>query len=119
MLAGRPTRDGLRDALNPEPVAERGERADDIVVEGHISERRAVFRVEIEMGQADGVAHVAVHDRHRQDRLRLALDRLPGADLFEQATRPSAIATVRTGWRPRPAPGIDDGDGGALPHRLA
>ena len=77
-----------RDALNPEPVAERRERADDIVVERHMSERRLVFRCEIEMGQAHGVAHVPVHDRHRQDRLGLRLDRLPGADLFEQTPRP-------------------------------
>ena len=50
-------RDGPRDALNPEPIAERGEGADDIVVESHMGERRLVFRGEIEMGQAHGVAH--------------------------------------------------------------
>jgi hypothetical protein len=112
-------RHGPRDALNPEPDAERRQRADDIVVEGHMGER-LVFRSEIEMGQAHGVAHAAVHDRHRQDRLRLWRDRLPGADTFEQAPRPSGDrdraqrGRARRGRRPR----IDDGDGGALPHRL-
>ena len=87
MLAQGPARDGPRDALDAKPIAERRERADDIVVEGHMGER-LVFRGEIEMGQAHGVAHPAVHDRHRQDRLRFRLNRRPGADLFEQAPRP-------------------------------
>ena len=113
-------RDGPRDALNPEPVAERGERADDIVVERHMSERRVVFRGEIEMGQADGVAHVPVHDRHRQDRLRLRLDRRPGADMIEQAPRPvgDRDRAQRACARPGGGRRIDDGDGRALAHRL-
>jgi hypothetical protein len=40
-------RDRCRDALNPEPVAEGRERADDIVVERRMGER--VFGCEIEV----------------------------------------------------------------------
>ena len=72
------------------------------------------------MGQAHGVAHLPVHDRHRQDRLRFWRDRRPGADMFEQAPRPigdrdrAQRACAWPGRRPR----IDDGDGCPLPHRL-
>ena len=38
-LARRPMRDRRGDALDLEPIAERRERADDIIVEGHVSER--------------------------------------------------------------------------------
>ena len=113
MLAGRPMDDGRRDALNPEFIAKRREGADDVVVEGHISERPAVFRREIEMRQTHGVAHVAVHDRHGQDRLGLRLDRRPGADLFEQAPRPigdrdrAQRASARRAWRPGSTTAID------------
>ncbi len=114
-------RDGSLDGLNPEPSAERSERGDDVVVEGHMGERRAIFGVEIEMRQADGVAHVAVHDRHRQDRLRLGLDRRPGAEPFEQT--PGTVGdrnrAQRTCARRERRARIDNGDGRALPHRLA
>ena len=120
MLAWDPMRNGPGDALDAEPIAERRERADDIIVERHVGERPTVLRCEIEMGQAHGVAHLPIHDRHRQDRLRFWLNRRPGADMFEQAPRPvgdrdrTQRACARRGRRSR----IDDGDGCPLPHRL-
>ena len=112
--------DRARDAPNPEPVAERGERADDIVVERHVSQRRAVLGGEIEMGEAHGVAHVPVHDLHRQDRLRLSLDRFPCADMVEETTRPfgDRNRAQRVCAYPRRRRRIDDGYGDAFSHRL-
>ena len=72
------------------------------------------------MGEANGVAHVPVHDLHRQDRLRLSLDRFPCSDTVQEAPRPfgdrnraqRACGCCRGGAR------IDDGDGDAFSHRL-
>ena len=113
-------RDRRRDAPNLEPIAERRERADDIIVEGHMGERPAVFGFETQMLEAHGVAHFPVHDRHREDGLRLRLDRLPGADALEQARRPfgdrdgAQRRCVRAGRRRR----IDDRNRDARSHRL-
>ena len=113
-------RDGPRDALNPEATAESGKRADDIVVERHMGERRAVFGFEVEVGEADSVAHLPVHNNHRQDRLRMSLNRRPGANPVEQAAWP--IGDRDRAQRARACrarhPGIDDADGRALSHRL-
>ena len=62
-----------------------------------------VFCVEIEMRQAHGVAHVAVHNRHQQDRLRLRLNRRPGADMVEQEPGPIGDRDRAQQDSPRPA----------------
>ena len=100
-LARGPMDDRRREALHLEPIAERGERADDIVVERHMGERPVVLSCEIEVRQAHGVAHVPVHDRHREDGLRLGFDRLPGADALDEAPRPFGDCDRAQGRRAR------------------
>ena len=112
--------DRRRDALNLERIAERGERADDIFVERHMSERPIVLSCEIEVREAHGVAHVPVHDRHREDGLSLGLDRLPAADALDEAPRPFGDCDRAQGRRARAGRKrrIDERDRNAAPRRL-
>ena len=88
VLAWRPVGDRSHNARHAEPVAERRQRRDDIVDEGHVGERVVGAAVEMEMRQPHRVAHLSVHDHHRQDGLGLRRDRLPGAEALEKLPRP-------------------------------
>ena len=76
-----------REARDAQPFADVGERARHVVVEGHMGERLAFLRIEMEMGEAHRVAHAPVHDFHGEDRLRLRLDRVPRPDLDQEPAR--------------------------------
>ena len=90
-------RDRRREALNPEPIAERRERADDIVVERHMGERRAVLGVETQMlrrtASRTSPSMIAI------ERMACALGSIASQAPMRSMRRrgPSAIATVRSG----------------------
>ena len=119
-LARGPMRDRRRDALNPEPVAERRERADDIVVERHMGERPVVFGPKLRCGRR--TASRTSPSMIAIETMACAFGSIASQAPMRSSRRrgPSAIATVRSGGRARAGRGrrIDDGDRNAAPHRL-
>ena len=123
MLARAKAGDRGCEARDAEALAERRQGPNDVVGESHMGKRLAIVpRLEMEMGQAHGVAHVPVHDIHLEDRLRLRLDLLPGADALEKPPRPAGdrdraqrgLRTPVGGGRGR----IEDRDRSARAQRL-
>ncbi len=87
-----------------------------------MSERPVALGLEMQMWEPHRVARAPVHDLHREDGLRLRLDRLPGPDALEKPPRPLGDRD-RAQRRMRGVGGgrgrrIDDRDRQAGPQRL-
>ena len=98
-------RDRRREALDLEPIAERRERADDIVVERHVGERLTALGFETRCGRR--TASRTSPSMIAISRMACAFGPIASQAPMRSSRRrgPSAIATVRSGVAPAPGAG--------------